>query len=62
MTELTLDTLIRLATEKAHAMGMRIELMAHRPDETPEPTDSLAAIEARLDALESAQSTPTPNP
>lgn len=49
--EQSLDTLIRLATEKAHAAGMRIELIAHGPEETPEPTDRLTAIEARLAAL-----------
>lgn len=46
--EQSLDTLIRLATEKAHAAGMRIELIAHGPEETPEPTDRLTAIEAEL--------------
>lgn len=49
--EQSLDTLIRLATEKAHAAGMRIELIAHGPEETPEPADRLTAIEARLAAL-----------
>ena len=56
--EQSLDTLIRLATEKAHAMGMCIELVAHGQDETPEPTDRLTAIEARLAALESTQPQP----
>lgn len=56
---MTLDELIRAATEKAASMGMRIELVAHGPDETPEPTDRLTVIEARLAALESAAQ-PTP--
>ena len=53
MTELALDTLIRLATEKAHAMGMRIDLVAHAPDETPEPNLQQQAADT---------TTPTPNP
>lgn len=58
--EQSLDTLIRLATEKAHAAGMRIELIAHGPEETPEPTDRLTAIESLLASLESTKVTPAP--